>query len=271
MSSSVVALKQTSEPRPRKRARFDLALVTGIAISLAAVMAGIAAAGLRLSYFVQPSSLWIVFGGTFGVTLITTPRHAVANAARRVCQLFWHRPAGRPELIEEILGYLRKARTGGMLALEPLIEDASHPLLKEALSLALEVPRMELEAALSTKIRMAERRGESEAKTLEVAGGFAPTIGILGTVVGLVDALRQFSDVTSVALGVGAAFASTLYGLGLANLVLLPLAHRIRATVADNFETEELILEGTLCIFDGVHPSLAPDRLKAFLRAGEQA
>ena len=93
-----------------------------------------------------------------------------------------------------------------------------------------------------------------------------PTIGVLGTVIGLIDVLRQFSTVSSVAYGLGTAFVSTIYGLGLANLVLLPAAHRIRARVAEAFEVQELIMEGTLCVFDRIHPALVRQRLSCFLR-----
>ena len=103
-----------------------------------------------------------------------------------------------------------------------------------------------------------------------MAGGFAPTIGVIGTVVGLMDVLRQFSNIASVAGGTGTAFVSTIYGLGLANLILLPSAQRMRANVADQFETNEMIVEGTLCLFDGVHPSLVRDRLSCFLRGEEK-
>src|SRR5579863_4385946 len=96
--------------------------------------------------------------------------------------------------------------------------------------------RDEFQRALETKLRLRERQGDADAKVLEVAAGFAPAIGVIGTVVGLVDVLRQFSDMTSVAAGVGTAFISTMYGLALANLILLPVAHRIRANVAEIFE-----------------------------------
>jgi chemotaxis protein MotA len=125
--------------------------------------------------------------------------------------------------------------------------------------------RNEFQAAIETRIRLEERQGEAGAKALEIAGGFAPTIGVLGTVVGLIDVLRQFSSLTGVAGGIGTAFVSTIYGLALANLLLLPAAHRIRAHAAETFETEEMILEGGLCIFDGVHPTLMRGRLSAFL------
>lgn len=244
-------------------------MFAGIAVALAALIAGIAATGVRLSFFVQPSGILIVFGATLGVTFVTTPRHALGNAARRIGDLVWERPVDRARLISEIMTCVRAARARGLLGIEPLIETASHPFLRDTLRLALDVQRAELKSAIETKLRLRERAGEADAKTFEVAGGYAPTIGVIGTVVGLVDVLRRFSDIASVAGGVGTAFASTLYGLGLANLILLPLAHRIRATVAERFETEELILEGALCILDGVHPSLVPERLNAFLRESQ--
>ncbi len=267
MSTPAVALNETaSATKPDGSRRIDVGMLAGIAIAITALIAGIAATGVKPSFFFQPSGILIVFGGTLGVTFVTTPRNALRNATLRLFDLLWERPVDRTKLIEEIMTCVRAARTRGILGIEPMIQNASHPFLRDSLRMALDVQRGELQAAIETKLRLRERRGETDAKTFEVAGGFAPTIGVIGTVVGLVDVLRRFSDIQSVAGGVGTAFASTLYGLGLANLLLLPLAHRIRATVAEKFETEELILEGTLCIMDGVHPSLVPERLNAFLR-----
>jgi chemotaxis protein MotA len=173
----------------------------------------------------------------------------------------------RETLIDEIIDYARHARRGGIFSLQPLIPKATHALLRHALELAVDVSnRAELQSVLETELRMAERQGEADAKALEVAGGFAPTIGIIGTVIGLIEVLRQFSNLSSVGYGIGTAFVSTIYGLALANLLLLPTAHRIRAMVAENFETQELIMEGVLAIADTVHPSLIRMRLASFLR-----
>jgi chemotaxis protein MotA len=101
---------------------------------------------------------------------------------------------------------------------------------------------------------------------LEVAGGFAPTIGIIGTVVGLIEVLRHFANLQSVGFGIGTAFVSTIYGLALANLLLLPAAHRIRSRVAESFEIQELIIEGVLSLADNVHPALIRMRLSAYMR-----
>lgn len=269
MSSS----SSTDRPMPvvsestARRIPLDGWILAGIAIALAATAFGIASTGVSLRYFLQPTAAWIVIGGTLGVTLVTTPRRSLLNAIRCVAGLVRESPTNREELVEEIISYVRIARVHGMLAIEPSIDRATHPFLREMLTFAIDMRgRNEFKETLETKLRLRERQGDADAKVLEVAGGFAPAIGVIGTVVGLIDVLRQFSNMNSVALGIGTAFVSTMYGLALANLVLLPASHRIRATVAERFEIEEMIIEGGLCMIDGIHPSLVRERLNCFLR-----
>ncbi len=245
-------------------------MLAGVAIVMTALIAGIASTGVHFSYFLQPTGVLIVLGGTLGVTFIATPRHGLLHSTRRGLELLWTPALSRGVLIEEIMSLVKTARTSGLLGIEPLIAKSSNAFLKESLLLALDVKeRAELQATLETKIRLRERQGEADAKMLEVAGGFAPTIGVLGTVVGLIDVLRQFSNVAGVAYGIGTAFVSTIYGLALANLVLLPAAHRIRARVAETFELQELMTEGVLCLFDRIHPALVRERLNCYLREAE--
>lgn len=250
--------------RPRT---FDASLVAGFVIAIGAAIIGIAASGTGIQYFLQPTGAAIVLGGTFGIIFVTTPSHAVLNSLRRVRELFTTPVLDRKSLIEEIARLARVRLLRGMLALEPLAEEVSEPFLRDGLLMALDVKtRQDLRVAMETELRLRERQAETDAKTFEVAGGFAPTVGILGTVIGLIEVLRHFSDVQSVPTGIGTAFVSTIYGLGLANLLLLPLAHRIRARAAELFETQELILEGVMLIAEEVHPSMVTIRLGAFLR-----
>lgn len=273
MSTSQVYLKQlpqenpAADEDPSPRRRLDVGMLAGIAIAVIAVVAGVAATGVNLMYFFQPTGVLIVLGGTFGVMIITSPRAALGHSLRRVAELFSTAHVNREELIEEIVSYTRLVRTKGLYALEPLVGRVSNPYLAESMLMAMDVnEREELQSALESKLRLKERQGEADAKILEVAGGFAPTIGVLGTVVGLIHVLRQFSTPSAVAYGVGTAFVSTIYGLALANIVLLPAAHRIRARVAEEFETQEMIMDGVLCLFDRIHPSLVRQRLRSFLR-----
>jgi chemotaxis protein MotA len=277
VSTSATALKESLESRPSSLQRThqprkaDLSMLAGVAIVMVALIAGIASTGVRPGYFLQPAGMLIVLGGTLGVTLIATPRRGLLYSARQSVELLWTPAVKRGALIEEIVSLIKTARTGGLLGIEPMIAQSSDSFLQESLLLALDVKeREDLQATLETKIRLRERQGEADAKMLEVAGGFAPTIGVIGTVIGLIDVLRQFSDVTGVAYGVGTAFVSTIYGLTLANLVLLPAAHRIRAKVAELFELQELMAEGVLCLFDRIHPALVRERLNCYLREAEQ-
>jgi chemotaxis protein MotA len=248
------------------RPRLDGLFLAGLAIAFAAILIGIASSGVSLIYFLQPTGAIIVLGGTIGVMLITTPRNSLLHSARRVKELLAACDPDPEALIEQIIECSR-ARRRGVVALEPLISKIDDDFLRKGLQLATDLTEAkELRSILETELRMAERQGEADAKALEVAGGFAPTIGIIGTVVGLIDVLRNFSSVQTVGHGIGIAFVSTIYGLSLSNLVLLPAAHRIRARVAENFETQELILEGVLAIVDSTHPSLIRLRLAAFVR-----
>ena len=258
---------QKAPERAKTARRLDLFFLLGVAIALGATVAGIHATGVSITYFLQPTGAVIVLGGTLGVIFVTTPRRSLMHSLQRVRELITAQEVDREKLIDEIIYYARVSRRGGLLAIDPLIPQAKHKFLGEALQLSLDVSnRAELQALLETELRMRERQGETDAKTLEVAGGFAPTIGIIGTVVGLIEVLRQFSNLSSVGFGIGTAFVSTIYGLALANLLLLPAAHRIRARVADDFEIQELIMEGVLSIVDTVHPSLIRTRLNSFVR-----
>jgi chemotaxis protein MotA len=272
-SPSPAFIPELSEPRqaapaPLSRPRpLDLSMLAGILVALAATAAGIAFTGVRLNYFLQPVGVLIVVGGTLGVTLITTPRRALVHSLQRVAGLLRPRTTDRAALIDEIISFSKLARRKTILGIETEIGQSNHAFLRDALTLAIDArTRDELRATLEMKLRLRERQGDADAKALEVAGGFAPTIGVLGTVVGLIDVLRQFSNLSSVAYGIGTAFVSTIYGLALANLVLLPAANRIRASVADAFETDEMIVEGALGVLDGMHPALLSERLSCFLR-----
>lgn len=242
-------------------------MLAGIAIAALTTVAGIASTGVNLRYFLQPTAAWIVLGGTLGVTLVTTPRNSLRHAVHRVSGLIRQPAINRQELIDEIVTCVKTARIQGLLAVEPRMAKTSHAFLREMLALAMDVKsREEFQTTLETKLRLRERQGDADAKVLEVAAGFAPAIGVIGTVIGLIEVLRQFSNMGSVALGIGTAFVSTMYGLALANLILLPAAHRIRASVAETFEIEEMIVEGGLGLFDNLHPSLVRERLNCFLR-----
>ncbi len=272
MGSSMVAIEGrqlTKQPAVRVRpGGLDLGMVLGIAIASIALVAGIAFTGISAHYFFQPTGILVVPGRNARV-LITTPPAGLLFALRRALNLFSTETVPNAEdLIEEIVSYAKTVRIEGILAIEPNIDRVSTRFLREALLIAMDAKdRSELQSTLESKIRFCERQSEAAAKVLEAAGGVTPTLGVLGTVVGLIDILRQFSNLSAIAYGVGAAFTSTIYGLALANIALLPAAQRIRARATEFFDLQVLMTEGALCLFDGLHPRLVRQRLHSFVNA----
>jgi chemotaxis protein MotA len=262
------SVQETAEPaRPR---RLDHGLLLGLLLAGSALVLGLSLTGVRFAYFWNPTAAVLVIGGTFGILVITTPAHALLRARSRIVELATLQNFDREQLSEEIVHFAKVMRQESMQAIEEKFNLASSSFLRDGLLMALDVRnRPELEAALETELRLIERQGETDARVLEVAGGFVPTIGIIGTVVGLIDVMRHFSDLASVGSGIATAFVSTIYGLVLANFVLLPIAHRIRWRVAATFEIQELVIEGVLCVYDKTHPTLVRARLAAFLRSPE--
>lgn len=265
-SIGLVPTNQSTPERPNAR-RTDHWMLSGLLIGALAVIAGIAMSGAGLRYFLQPSSALIVLGGTIGITLVTSPSDSLRMVSKRIAQLAARPHSERESLIEEIVELARLARRGGMLAIEPQVLKIKNDYLRNGLLTALDVrDTIELQVVLENELKLSERHGQADANALETAAGYAPTIGILGTVVGLIEVLKHFSDVHAIGPGIGAAFVSTIYGLAAANFFLLPLAHRIHARVAESTETQELIAEGVLCIFASMHPSIVRQRLAPFLR-----
>jgi chemotaxis protein MotA len=260
------SVRETHDPtRPN---RLDRGIIAGLILAASAFLTGLAFTGIKLTYFFNPAAAVLVIGGTLAVLVITTPLSGLGRALNRVLELVSVPYLDREQLSEEIIHYAQIVRQEGLLAIEPQIKNAHSEFLRDALLMALDVKnRAELLAGLETELRLMERQGETDAKVVEVAGGFVPTLGIIGTVMGLIDVMHHFSDFGSVGSGIGTAFVSTIYGLVLANLLLLPISHRMRSRVAATFEIQELIIEGVLCLYDELHPTLVRLRLAAYLRS----
>ncbi len=260
-----------SSAEPAREPGLDLSLAAGLLIALAALAAGIALTGVNFRYFLQPTGAVIVFGGTLGVMLFSSPREALKSAFAHASRLARPTTASPEEAIEAIVEYAKLAGHATLLTIEP--PETRDPFLERVLTQAVSLEmssdakkRDEFKSRLDGMVRLRARQSESDARVFETAGGFAPTIGVIGTVVGLIDVFRHFTDLGAVASGVGTAFVSTIYGLALANLVLLPLAHRIRAEVEQNAVTDEVIAEGGIGLVDQVRPLILEERLRGLLR-----
>jgi chemotaxis protein MotA len=168
--------------------------------------------------------------------------------------------------IDRLVQCAQQARRNGIVSLEAQADQLGHPFLRKALMLAVDgVDTREIRSMLELELRLLEDRTERDAKVFEAAGGYAPTIGIIGAVMGLIQVMKQLDNISEVGKGIAVAFVATVYGVGFANLVLLPAAMKIRARARMESTLCELMLEGVVSIAEGLNPKLIRDKLESFL------
>lgn len=246
--------------------RLDIATIAGIVVGLGAIILGNALEGGHLNAIVQPTAAMIVLGGTLGATLVSFPLSAVLAAAKGVLSLLADRTGDPHLLLEEIVGYAKKARKDGIIALEREVKNASDPFLARAMLLGVDgIDSQTMRETLDFDLAKMDEEGELPAKVFEAAGGYAPTIGILGAVLGLIHVMSNLSDVSKVGEGIAVAFVATIYGVGSANLFFLPAASKLKLRHRQEMKRREMIVEGALAIQQGQNPKLIEGTLSAFV------
>jgi len=251
--------------------RPDFASLAGLIMAVGGILGGLMLEGGKIADVAQVTAALIVLGGTFGAVLVTTPMAVLRRAVARLGIVFFDRSHDVDDLIDEIISYATKARKHGLVALESDADRAPDRFLRKALSLAVDGSEMqELRKMMELEIAVEEQRGEAEAKVFEAAGGYAPTIGIIGAVLGLIQVMKHLQNIDEVGKGIAVAFVATVYGVGLANVFLLPAANKIRARMHLNTQIRELMLEGVVGIAEGLNPKLIRTKLEAYTESGEE-
>jgi chemotaxis protein MotA len=250
------------DPKPRP----DLATIGGLLLAIGGIAGGLVLEGGRLRDVAQITSAMIVLGGTLGAIMITTPLSVLIRAAKQLPHVFFSSTESLAGKIEEIIGFATQARKSGIVSLEwpaSLIED---PFLKKALELAVDgVAPARIRDIMELDIQLFEQNADAEAKVFESAGGYAPTIGIIGAVLGLIQVMKNLANVDEVGRGIAVAFVATIYGVGSANIFFLPAAGKLKARSRELVRIRELTLEGVLGIAEGVNHRLIRIKLDAFL------
>jgi len=241
----------------------DKASLAGIILGLVAVFGGNVLEGGKISQVVNPIAFFIVAGGTVGATMLQFPMTTFVAAMKSFKQVMSPPASRSAALIEEIVGYASTARRDGILALETVAPKASDPFLARALMLAVDgADSNQMRTTLETTIEHAEESGEDIAKVWEAIGGYAPTVGIIGAVLGLIQVMHNLSDIGKVGHGIASAFVATIYGVAMANLVALPCAGKMKLRTRDEVRTLTVVLEGALGIQQGVNPMVLRERLE---------
>jgi chemotaxis protein MotA len=252
-------------PRTPSHRRFDLTTVLGVPLGIGAILLGQLLEGGSAWSVLQSTAAIIVFGGTLGAVLVSFPFADVKQAAISLKRVFVNDAEPPEATINSILRYARVARKDGILALEDESASAKDPLLRKGLMLAVDgVNPKTLREMLDIDLVAAEERDLAPARVYESAGGYAPTVGILGAVLGLIHVMENLSDPSKLGSGIAVAFVATVYGVGIANLILLPIANKLRRRAADAARRRILIFEGILAIQEGLNPRLIDQKLRGF-------
>jgi chemotaxis protein MotA len=255
--------KVETSKKPGKR--LDLASLGGLVIGVGGILVGLVLDGGKFQDVIQFNAALIVVGGTVGAVMMTTPVSVLMGAIRQIGSVFFyqvHTPAG---VIEEIIQYATQARKQGIVSLEQQAMAVRDPFLKKALNLAVDgIDMTQIRDIMELEIGILEQDGEGVAKVFESAGGYSPTIGIIGAVLGLMQVMKNLANIDEVGRGIAAAFVATVYGVGIANLFFLPAGNKLRSRMRDSVRIREVMLEGVLAIVEGLNPKLIRTRLEAY-------
>lgn len=240
--------------------------LAGIALAFGAILGGNALEGGHLSSLLLLTAFIIVFGGTVGAILIQTPMVIFMRSLKMSMWVLMPPKLAQKEVVEKIIGWSNVARKEGLLGLEPLIEAETDAFAKKGLQLLVdgsepEAIRNILEVELSTK----EHTDTQAAKVFEGMGGYSPTIGIIGAVMGLIHVMQNLADPSKLGSGIATAFVATIYGVGLANLFMLPMASKLKSLVHDQAQFREMIIEGIISIAEGENPRNIETKLHGYL------
>lgn len=238
----------------------------GMAFALLAVLIGNFLEGGHAGSMVGGPAALIVLGGTIGAVMVQYPFSTLISALKAAGSTFKKPDIDPVKIVDEIVDYANRARRDGILALEKVSETASDAFLRKALMMAVDgVDSTTLRETLEVAIGQEEEHGEDGAKVFEAMGGYSPTVGIIGAVLGLIHVMSNLSDIGAVGHGIAAAFVATIYGVAVANILFLPIAGRIKMLVREKALVRELTLTGVLAIQAGLNPKLVRDRLSQFL------
>ncbi|HVV45071.1 MAG TPA: MotA/TolQ/ExbB proton channel family protein, partial [Bryobacteraceae bacterium] len=208
----------------------DFATIGGIVLAFGSIVAGLIMEKGNIHDVAQVTSALIVLGGTFGAVMVTTPLGTVLGAAKKFGSVFFGKQESPQAAIEEIIGYAAQARRDGIVSLETQAAAIADPFLNKALSLAVDgVESATIRDIMELEISIMEEHIEAEAKVFEAAGGYAPTIGIIGAVLGLIQVMKNLANIDEVGRGIAVAFVATIYGVAAANLIFLPAAGKLKA------------------------------------------
>jgi chemotaxis protein MotA len=243
----------------------DITTLVGIFTAFALVLSAIAMGG-SMSIFVNVPSMMIVVGGTLGATMINYPLPDMLKVVKVVKNAFFHKKATSSQVIAEFVGLAGIARREGILALEASINEMKDQFLKKGMQLSVDgLEPSSIKDILETEIVAIQDRHKLGAEIFTSLGTFAPALGMIGTLIGLVQMLRTMDDPSTIGPAMAVALLTTFYGALMANVLFLPIAGKLRNRSSEEVMTKELMTEGVISIAKGENPRVIEQKLNAYL------
>lgn len=244
----------------------DTLSIFGVLLSLVAILGGQWLEGGHIGSLLQVTAFLIVMGGTIGATMLQYTPNVFLRGVQLLPWVIFPPRVMYEEVISQVLNWGSISRRGGLLSLEPIIDEMTDPYMKKGLQMLVDGSEPErLREALEVDMAAYEDHYRQAARIWESAGGYAPTIGILGAVMGLIHVMENLSDPSKLGAGIAVAFVATIYGVGSANLFFLPIANKIKYLISQEMIKREMVLEGLVSISNGENPRAIEVKLRGFL------
>jgi len=245
----------------------DKSTIGGIFIAIAGIGMGLFLEGGKIAQILQPTAAMIVFGGTLGAVMVQFPLPLVTEAFKRIAHVVFDKKEDPQKLVNELVVYAQRARREGIVSLDSKLGEINDPFLKKALMLAVDgTDPEELRKMMELDLDHQIDHSEKVAQVFEAAGGFAPTIGIIGAVLGLIQVMQHLQNIDEVGKGIAVAFVATIYGVGSANLLFLPSAGKLKIKSRQELVWREMTLEGVISILEGMNPRMIETKMLGYLR-----
>jgi chemotaxis protein MotA len=253
-------------PPERAPRRLDVTAILAVPVSVGLILLGQALEGGSVGSLLQLAAALIVLGGTCGAVLLSFSTTQVVQAVLALRHVLFDPLEPTADVIKRISAYANRARRTGVMTLEEDVDREPDDFLRRGLSMAVDGnSQSQIRAALEFDIDSISERDAVPPRVFEAAGGYAPTIGIIGAVLGLIHVMENLHDPSKLGPGIATAFVATVYGVGIANLVLLPIAGKMRERARAAARRREMLLDGILAIQEGLNPRLLEQRLAAFV------
>jgi chemotaxis protein MotA len=235
----------------------DRSTLGGLGLAVAGISVGLYLDGGKLAQLLQPTAAMIVFGGTFGAVLVQFPLSVVKQAVAHLKTIFIGTKDPAAQLIEDLTSYAVRARRNGLMSLDAELESMTDPFLKKAMTLAVDgTHATELRKRMEFEMDNEADKEDLIPQVFEAAGGFSPTIGIIGAVIGLIQVMQRLQNINAVGKGIAVAFVATIYGVGSANILFLPCAGRLKIFMRRKQVLREMMLDGVISIVEKLNPRI---------------